>query len=197
MSFSGVFAMPPPFLPAFAKFPDEAAIIGRLLAGYSKLEISLMNCVHVIRDDFDTVFKAMFRVRGETQRIDIADAFGRQFYRRHHLGTQFETAVAAVRYCLKIRNQHAHCVWYDDLSGKLAFTNLEETAEKHEFTKDLMTLKIFYVDMPLVQEQEEYFFYADILLGWVNFEGRRRVGKKSIPSMPTPRQMTQPLLRLP
>jgi hypothetical protein len=185
------------FLPAFAKFPDEAATIGRLLAGYSKLEVSLLNCVHIIRNDFDTVFKAMFRVRGETQRIDIADAFGRQFYRRHHLGTQFETAVSSVRYCLNIRNQYAHCVWHEDHSGKLAFTNLEEIAEKHEFAKDLAALNIFYVDAPLLQAQEDYFSYADALLGWVNFEGRRWAGRISIPAMPAPRQMMPPPLRLP
>jgi hypothetical protein len=76
----------------------------------------------------DAVLKAMFRPRGETSRIDIADALGRHFYRDRGLGTEFEMGVSAVRYSLKIRNQYAHCVWYDDKSGKLAFVNLEEVA---------------------------------------------------------------------
>jgi hypothetical protein len=66
-------------LAPFLTFHEEAAIIGRLLAGYTALEVGLMNCVQVVRDDFDAVFKAMFRARGETFRIEIADALGRPF----------------------------------------------------------------------------------------------------------------------
>jgi len=66
-----------------------------------------MNCVQVVRDDFDAVLKAIFRVRGETARIDIADALGRHFYDDRGLATEFGMAVGAVRHCLKIRNQYA------------------------------------------------------------------------------------------
>jgi len=61
-----------PILNAFLNFPNEAAIIGRLLAGYSDLEVGMMHCAQVVRDDLDTVLKTMFRTRGETQRIDVA-----------------------------------------------------------------------------------------------------------------------------
>src|SRR4051795_4185228 len=113
-------------LTPFLKFHKEASIIGRLLAGYATLALGLMNCVQNVRDDFDAVLKAMFRPRGETSRIDIADALGRHFYHDRGLGTEFAMGIGAVRHCLKIRNQYAHCVWYDDKSGKLAFVNLEE-----------------------------------------------------------------------
>jgi hypothetical protein len=36
---------------AFRRFPTEAAIIGRLLAGYADLEIALMHCAQVVRDE--------------------------------------------------------------------------------------------------------------------------------------------------
>jgi hypothetical protein len=36
-------------LSAFLAFPDEAALIGRMLAGYSDLEIDLMNCAKSVR----------------------------------------------------------------------------------------------------------------------------------------------------
>jgi uncharacterized caspase-like protein len=42
-------------MPAFHTFPNEAAIIGRLLAGYAELEIDPLHCVSVARDDFDAV----------------------------------------------------------------------------------------------------------------------------------------------
>lgn len=115
-----------PILSAFLKFTSEATLIGGMLAGYADLEIDLTHCVQVVRSDLDTVLKAMFRSRGETQRIDVADAFGRQHYRSLGISTHFEMAIGAVRYCLKIRNQYAHCTWWDDYSGQLAFANLEE-----------------------------------------------------------------------
>ncbi len=73
-------------MPAFRKFTLEAAIIGRLLAGYAELEIDLLHCVALAREDFDAVLKAMFRARGETRRIDVADALGRQLYHAAGLG---------------------------------------------------------------------------------------------------------------
>ena len=48
---------------AQGSFHKEAAIIARLLAGYTNLEVELMHCVQVVRDDFDAVLKAMFRPR--------------------------------------------------------------------------------------------------------------------------------------
>src|SRR6266851_9447017 len=82
--------MSQPILAPFLTFHKEAVIIGRLLAGYTTLEVGLMHCVQVVRDDFDAVLKAMFRPWGETSRIDIADALGRHFYHDRGLGTEFE-----------------------------------------------------------------------------------------------------------
>src|SRR5215468_6824220 len=100
-------------MPAFHRFQSEAAIIGRLLAGYAELEIDLLNCVSQARADFDGTLKAMFRVRGETARINVGDALGRQAYLKLGLGPDFELAVSVIRHCLKIRNQYAHRNWYD------------------------------------------------------------------------------------
>jgi hypothetical protein len=36
-------------LRAFADYPAEAALIGRMLAGYADLEIDLMNCAKAVR----------------------------------------------------------------------------------------------------------------------------------------------------
>jgi hypothetical protein len=106
-----------PILTAFVKYPEEGAIIGHLITAYATLEIDLLNCVVAARNDFDAALKALFRTRGETQRIDVADALGRQLYCQHNLGTAFSMAIGALRHCLKMRNQYAHCNWYDDRSG--------------------------------------------------------------------------------
>lgn len=181
-------------LPAFLKFKDEAALISRMLAGYADLEIDLMHCSQVVRDDLDTVLKAMFRARGETQRIDVADAFGRQHYRDLDLGTQFEMAIGAVRYCLRIRNQYAHCIWRDDNSGQLAFANLEEVAKDNERLIDLKGVTSHHVDVPHLRAQLAYFDYAASLLEWTNWEGRARAEKQTIPNRIAPAQLAQPPL---
>src|ERR1700730_13427466 len=114
-------------MPSFLTYSDEAKIIGNLLAGYTDLEVGLLNCIQVVRTfEFDTVLKAMFRVRGETNRIKIADALGRVPYRELGLEGSFIKVIGAMNFCMKIRNQYAHCVWWDDNTKKLAFANLEE-----------------------------------------------------------------------
>jgi hypothetical protein len=181
---------------AFLKFVDEAAIIGRLLAGYSDLELALAHCAQTVRNDFDTVLKTMFRTRGESQRIEVADAFGRQYYHALKLGTQFEMGIGAIKYCLKIRNQYAHCVWWDDYSGQLTFANLEEVAKSNALLKDFQSLTSFHVEVPLLQAQEAYFDYTDALLVWVNHEGGFRNGTKKQPLV-MPAHLVQPAPYIP
>jgi len=166
---------------AFNKYKEEGTIIGRLLAGYADIELCLFHCVNVARDDFDTVYKVMFKARGETRRIDMANIFGKQKYHELGLGTQFEMAISTTQYCLKIRNQYAHSLWYDDYSSDLAFTNLEEIAQNNGAVKDLKGLTIHHIDVPTLTQQESYFEYTDSFLTWLNFEGRRIAGKPSTP----------------
>ena len=78
-------------------------MIRDLLAGYTDLEIGLLHCVQIVRNDFDVVLKAMFRVRGETARINVADGIGRHHYRQLGLENSFDKAISAMRHCVKIR----------------------------------------------------------------------------------------------
>jgi hypothetical protein len=183
-------------LPVFREFPNEAAIIGRLLAGYAELEIDLLHCVSHATGNFDAALKAMFRNRGETARINVADALGRQVYQQKGLGQDFEIAVSAMRYCLKIRNQYAHCNWYNDLSGRLAFVNVEEIADRNQFITGFDNLTRYYVNVPTLQAQEQYFDYTDALLNYANSEGRLRAGQLRNRSLEKPAQMRQPPLHI-
>lgn len=182
---------------AFNRYPEEAKIIGRLLAGYADLEIQLMHCAHVVRADLDTVLKTMFRTRGESARVEVADAFGRQAYKKWSLDKEFSMAVGAVKKCLKIRNQYAHCIWYDDYSGQLAFTNLEEIAETNDLLHDMSALTIMHVDVPLLRKQDEYFIFTDKFLAWVQFEGRTRSGELKMNVVPRPKQLQPPPMHNP
>ncbi len=64
-------------LQSFVRHPEEAAIIGRLIAGYGELEFDLAYCVRWIINDGDAAFKVMFREPGEMQRVLMADALAR------------------------------------------------------------------------------------------------------------------------
>src|ERR1700743_691858 len=95
--------------PIHSRFPKEMAVIGRLLVDYGELELDLMSCVQVLGDyDINSTLKSMFRIRGETNRIDIADALGRVPYTAVKMQAEFDAVIAAMRQCLKIRNMYGH-----------------------------------------------------------------------------------------
>ena len=196
-SFLGRFAMATTIMPTFGRYPQEAAIVGRLLAGYADLELELCYCVACARDDFDMVFKSLFRSRGETQRIDIADAMGRQEYRELRLSTHFEEAIAGLRYCLKIRNQFAHCQWHDDLTGKLGFVQLEDLAKSNPPVTDLGAVTIQHLSLKLLQKQEAYFGFIARCLRYINYEGRKRAGKLAKHPFVMPKKGKRPALCIP
>lgn len=182
----------------FGRFAGtDGAKVGMLLAAYGNLEVDLMHCVQVVRDDLDTTLKAMFRVRGESARIAVADALGRQAYINLKLESEFGEAIASLHHCRKIRNHYAHCVWYDDWGDKLGFVDLEELANENACVTDLKALTRRVVDMSLLNAQVEYFDYTSTLLTWINFEGRYRAGKLPEPLGERPTRANQPPLHLP
>jgi hypothetical protein len=183
-------------LRAFQDFPNEAALIGCMLAGYADLEIDLMNCANAVRGDLDLALKTMFRGRGNSQRIDIADAIARQLYVNLNLATDFDAAITAVRLCLRIRNLYAHCTWWNDNSGQLAFANLEELAKGNAVVANLHTLTVNHVTVPHLQNQFAYFEYADQMLIGVLQEGNRRAGKPAYPGIIIPPAMAAPAITL-
>jgi hypothetical protein len=184
-------------LAPFKKFKAEGEVIGRLLAGYSNLEVGLMHCVQMAGGGtLDSVLRKMFRIRSESKRIKEAESVGLQHYGKQRLVGHFRKAIEAMRHCLAIRNQYAHHIWWDDYSGKLAFANLEELAHKpHVVIKDLGDLTAFHVDQTLLESQEAYFVYVDEYLAWINYEGRARLGKIPRNMLDLPKRPPKPRLQ--
>jgi hypothetical protein len=58
--------LPRSILASFKKFSEEGATVGRLLAGYSNIEVGLMHCVSVTRN-VDTALKTMLKTRKRTR----------------------------------------------------------------------------------------------------------------------------------
>lgn len=182
-----------------SKFAKEGAAVGRLLTSYSILEIDLMNCVQMGRGgDLNTVLKAMYGKRGANARIDEAEKLGLQSYSNLRLAGDFNAAISAFRHCLKIRNQFAHWIWWDDGTGQLAFADLEELAKQKKIVADLRKLRAFHVDLNLLKAQESYFAYVEQHLAWVNYEGRVRSGQLPNHTIRKPKTLPKrPSLRLP
>lgn len=179
------------------RFPDEMRVIGQLLTDYVELEISLMNCVQVVHDDLDGVFKAMFRPRGETKRIDIADGLGRTGYEKWSLGTEFAMAIDAMRHALKIRDQYSHCIWQVKVN-ELKFAALEELAFDNQPLANLDDVAFKEITLDLLTEQSTYFVYIDHLLRWLSYEGRALANKiTSANRLSKPEPRAQPGLYIP
>lgn len=190
--------MPQPvLLEPFVTFPAEGVLIGKLLLAYGEIENSMCSCVAYTRDDVDAVIKAMFRLRGETQWVDIADALGRSPYRALGFETQFSEAIAGSRHWLKIRNQFAHCNWHVDNAGRLCFIDMQEIAEKNAVIVNLAGLTFHYIDLSLLRNQERFFQYiADCFL-FLNFEGRKKTGKIPTHGFVAPKKVQPPPLCTP
>jgi hypothetical protein len=174
--------------PIHNTFPREMAVIGRLLVDYSELEVDLMNCVQVARSfDLNATLKAMFRVRGETNRIDVADGLGRTAYVAVNLATEFDEMITAIRQCLRFRNKYAHAYWHDpDMGKNLCYVSLEELAKESAEVRDLTALTFFFIDEALLLRQEQFFEYTRALVSYVNQQGQaNRAGLRRQYQRPT------------
>jgi hypothetical protein len=81
---------PRPILTQFHGFTVEGEIVGRLLTGYANLEVGLLYCVQMALGDLDAPLKAMFKVRGESRRIEEGVKLGQRLYNALGLGTDFQ-----------------------------------------------------------------------------------------------------------
>jgi hypothetical protein len=183
-------------LRSFDRFQGEAALVGKMLAGYADLEIDLMHCVNAVRNDLNAVLKAMFRSRGESQRIEVADALGRERFGGVGLQPEFELAISSMHHCRKIRNQYAHCVWWDDNTPQLAFGAVEEIASRNVVVQ-LADLQPDHVTIPFLQTQLAYFNFTDDLLVWLIQVSRQAQGLQYHQGIQRPAPLAQPPLLMP
>jgi hypothetical protein len=178
---------------AHRDFPNEMRTVGKLLVDYSSIEISLMHCVAMVRDDFNTTLKALYCIRGETARINVAEALAKQKYADLGLAAEFDEGVAAMRHCLKIRNRFSHAHWHNPLDG-LCYVSLEDLADSNEIVTDLTNLDFFYLDETLLNRQAAYFDHTIQCLAFVNYEGRKKVRKLEHNPVQRPTQLERPPL---
>lgn len=152
--------------PALHRHPVEAVIIGHLLLSYGEIELVLGLMLGNAMGNRDAALKMMFRVVGESARIGAADAMMRDAYFAAGLRNEYAQALGAVRFCIKTRNQFAHCYWGDDHSAGLFFTDLQGPAKASEG----FDYYWYHIDGALALMLQEYFEYTLEILRFTELE---------------------------
>jgi hypothetical protein len=167
-----------PLFSALAQFPEESAIDGRLLTGYTAIEYQLCLCTGMGGGDVEKAITELFSRRiGETKRIRVADRFGGSSYASAGLRKEFEQAIDDTRWCVKIRNQYAHCIWHNYADARqLLFAHMEEIAAPTGPGADIANLTFYAVDVDLLTHQEAFFFYVKDNLNYLNHMRRQLTG---------------------
>ena len=171
--------------PALSRFPTEAAIIGKMVVGFGELEYMVCNIAGMALNNSDVMFKALYRLRATSARINTADTLMQPAFRAVNMANEQAKAFAAVRYCLRIRNQYAHCNWADGLF----FTDLQKSAGREEWFHDWQ-----HVDLPLLETQEAYFGHTRIWLFYLEYELRFKRGTLDCNPVSVPAELSPPPL---
>jgi hypothetical protein len=155
-----------PVRPAILDHPAEFALVGKILSCYTDLELTMSDCVSVAGLDYDTVFKVLYRMRGESARVNTADALGANAFDSLGLSTEFSMGIGNMIRCTQIRNQYAHCVWHADKARGLRFANLEEIADSSKrIEHNKLTMHALTLD--LLTEQCDFFDYTSDWFSWL------------------------------
>jgi hypothetical protein len=164
-------------MPCFDRYPKEGNIIGRLLAGYGELELEMCDCVDAATNDLDAAIRKLFGIRGEAKRIKMADSLMKGAYTAAGLGSKYKTTMAKMDWCRTVRNQYAHCNWYDTVAEGLCFIDLERSATLKrrivKITRDKRPL-----DVSILERQEAYFKYVQKCFWHLAEAYRRSQGQK-------------------
>jgi hypothetical protein len=183
--------MPDTIMPAFHSYPNEAAVIGRMLAGYGELEVDLCQCVGAVLGDLNTAIRILYRIRSEDSRLKIGDAVLRPAFASRDLADGYNEMLGAMRWCKRARNQYAHCQWLGEEEG-LFFTTLDKTAKTSTAP---MRVRFYHIDLPLLKEQEHYFRYTQRWAWYLTAEYQRDPERPiSSQPFPIPRIIPQPNL---
>jgi hypothetical protein len=163
--------------------------MGRMLLGYGELEFWFTNLLCIKFNNASQGFRVLFRVRSESQRIKIGDAIIRPDMEKAGLGDVYAEAYGAMRHCLSIRNQYAHC-HFKDVDGILKFTNLEDFVKGPNGN----TVTFRSIIPPTLIEQDEFFGYTSDLLVHLSAELERALGRENPRSYPRPPRRQPPSL---
>jgi hypothetical protein len=157
--------------PAFDRWPEEARLVGLILSSFGELEFTVCDSadVAIARERF-SFFKALYRLRSTSSRLDVADAMMGPIYAKNGLAEVYENAIGMVRHSLVIRNQYSHCNWADHPADGLFFADVQSSARNKNFEH-------FYKHVDLTLLQLQYDFFA-LTLEWLRYADNQ-LGQKT------------------
>jgi hypothetical protein len=184
-----------PLNPALTLHRREAALVGRILTAFAELEYIICKSVAECRDKPFPILRALYRISGTTARIEAADALAREIYTDFGMGSAFADAIGALKACVRIRNQYAHCAWADGGKGRnggLYFVDLSTSAEAatgwdHNWR---------HVSVQLLKQQYDYFEYTKDLLFHIE-TGATAWRVSQLPIFPVPPKQAPPRMHNP
>ncbi|MGC2414286.1 MAG: hypothetical protein WA459_16505 [Stellaceae bacterium] len=156
------------------RHPQEASLIGQIVLGYGELERTVAVLLGASIGDRRPAFRMIFRILGETPRIDAADAMMRHKYAEVGLKSEYADAIDAVKFCLKARNQFAHCHWTGDVYAGLFFANFQKTAKLEDSTEQ----NWHHIDVALAKDLLAYFEYTNGLMQFLETEYLVKSGRR-------------------
>jgi hypothetical protein len=146
------------------RHPVERDLIGKIILSYGVLEVALMEAVKsALGGDVYTANRVLFRLKSESNRLEVADALVRPQFSKEKLGPAWEEAYAAFKFCKGIRNTYAHSTWISDEHGVLRFGDLEKAANTKEGPAKINFRPL---SREVLEKQFAYFTHADHLILW-------------------------------
>ena len=190
--------------PAFEHCPDEALIIARILGGYGELEMLLAMCLANVLGDSRKALRVLFRTRGESARINTADALMAADYADAGLKAEYADALGAIRQSLKIRNSLAHSHWadldltpYEGIKGYNPIKGLFHVAlGEAALHAENFEYKWMHTEISLLKAMESYCGYARHTLMYVQWEWSVRKGGRQYNAIPIPKKQQPPNQRI-
>ncbi|HEY5237707.1 MAG TPA: hypothetical protein VIJ62_04940 [Rhizomicrobium sp.] len=181
--------------PCFDRHPMEGLTAGRIVISYGEIELRVAMCLGSVIGDQEMAMRTLFRLLGESARINVADALMVKAFERESLKAEYADAIGATRFCLKLRNQFAHCHWADDPRTEkgVYFATLQESADN----KEQFNYWFVHIDDPLLDEQWSYMQYAAECLDYINAEYLYRTKKTEAHAFLSPAKRTPPRLHNP
>ena len=170
------------------RHPAERDLIGKIILAYGVLEVALMEAVKAALDgDTYTANRVLFRLKSESNRLEVADALVRPQFSKHKLGQAWEQAYAAFKFCKGIRNAYAHSTWISDERGVLRFGDLEKPANTRSGEAKLNFRPL---TRAVLEKQFAYFTQADHLILWAIDQYQLATGQER--KLPDDRHVLKP-----
>lgn len=176
----------------FIQHPTERDMIGKIILAYGELEVMLTDLLRAALDgDTMAAIKVLYRLRSESNRIDIADAIVRPKVAKHGLEGQYDEALNALNHCKKIRNHYTHSQWITE-NGVLRFGSLDDAARAQGQSK----IRFRAISPCTLRRQYDYFGYTQHILSYVADQYRLKTAQPRMIEQKIPKPKRVPPVSL-